>query len=153
MIKDALTKAILMRQQQLWLQSLNNSLEKSAYRGSHYHPTCKGTQGQAARRGLCRQSTETAKSQHYFHRKAIEEFWLPGQKAASSSWGKPWSLTDCSSSAMCEDAPCKRPSPMQPCIQSNQWHTRHGGQRKQTPGPLPKRPGHVQEENGRRSHL
>lgn len=102
------------------------------------------------RRGPCRQSTETAQSQLHFHRKAIEEFWLPGQKAASSSWGKPWSLTNFNSSAMGNDTPCKHPSPMQPCVQSNQWQTPHRGQRKQTPGPPPKRQRHVQEEKGRR---
>lgn len=83
-----------------------------------------------------------------------EEFWLPGQKAASSRWRKPWSLADFSSSTVHEDTPCKRPSPVQPCIQSNQWHTPHRGQRKQILGPPPKRQRHVQEEKGRRrSHL
>lgn len=45
LIKDALTKATLMRKLQLWLQSPNSSLEKSADWGIHYHPPHKGTLG------------------------------------------------------------------------------------------------------------
>lgn len=49
LIKDAVTKATLMRKLQLWLQSPNNSLEKSAHRGIHYHPTRQGHTGHAGR--------------------------------------------------------------------------------------------------------
>lgn len=84
-----------MRKEQLWLQFPNNSLEKSAYRGSHYHPTGKGTSGQAGRRVHVDKAQKLPNFSIIFAEEA-EEFWFQAKRllpAAGESPGHSWTST------------------------------------------------------------